>query len=242
MKSTVAIHQPMYLPWQPYFGKIISSDKFIFLDDVQYPGGTGFFNRNCIKGSQGLVTLTAPVVGRGSKPLVNDIHLDTSQPWQKKHWKSIQLNYAKAPYFSYYQDVFADIYLQKTWDSFADLSSALIIEICQLLGANTKFFRASALINKQHHGLEHLVDLINAVEGTIYLTGSGEGCQRYMNVANYAENEIGVEWFHYTQHPYPQMWGDFVPDTCMLDMLFNNGPHSLELLKTASLVKKSNED
>ena len=29
-----AIHQPLDLPWQPYFGKIACSDVFVFLDDV----------------------------------------------------------------------------------------------------------------------------------------------------------------------------------------------------------------
>ena len=34
--TTISIHQPVYLPWLGFFGKIISSDIFVILDDVQY--------------------------------------------------------------------------------------------------------------------------------------------------------------------------------------------------------------
>ena len=44
----VSIHQPMYIPWIPYFFKIIQSDIFVFFDDVQYPRSKSYNNRNFI--------------------------------------------------------------------------------------------------------------------------------------------------------------------------------------------------
>ena len=35
--NLVGIHQPNFFPWLGYFNKIHSSDKFIFLDNVQLP-------------------------------------------------------------------------------------------------------------------------------------------------------------------------------------------------------------
>jgi len=37
----IAIHQPQYLPWPGYFNKILQSDIFVFLDDVQYKKMSG---------------------------------------------------------------------------------------------------------------------------------------------------------------------------------------------------------
>ena len=34
--TTIAIHQPEYLPWLGYFKKIMNSEIFVILDDVQF--------------------------------------------------------------------------------------------------------------------------------------------------------------------------------------------------------------
>ena len=46
--TVVAIHQPCYIPWLPFFEKIKKSDIFVFLDDVQYQKN-GWQNRNKIR-------------------------------------------------------------------------------------------------------------------------------------------------------------------------------------------------
>ncbi len=41
-----AIHQPNFFPWLGYFDKIKRCDKFVVLDDVQFPKtGGGWSNR-----------------------------------------------------------------------------------------------------------------------------------------------------------------------------------------------------
>ena len=35
--KVVSIHQPNFFPWLGYFEKIVRSDYFIFLDNVQFP-------------------------------------------------------------------------------------------------------------------------------------------------------------------------------------------------------------
>ena len=42
----IAINQPNYLPWLPYFHLISSVDKFYFLDNVITANGGSFINRN----------------------------------------------------------------------------------------------------------------------------------------------------------------------------------------------------
>ena len=42
----VGIHQPNFMPWLGYFYKIMQSDIFIFLDDVQFQKtGASYTNR-----------------------------------------------------------------------------------------------------------------------------------------------------------------------------------------------------
>ena len=53
----VSIHQPQYIPWPAYFDKILQSDIFVILDDVQFQKN-GLQNRNQIKTPQGKAWLT----------------------------------------------------------------------------------------------------------------------------------------------------------------------------------------
>ena len=56
----VGIHQPQYIPWIPYFSKIVQSDIFVLLDDVQFQKN-GLQNRNYILSANGELRLTLPV-------------------------------------------------------------------------------------------------------------------------------------------------------------------------------------
>src|SRR6266576_4512006 len=74
--TTVAIHQPNYIPWLGYFFKIAHANKFVFLDRVVYPGGS-LVNRNSIKTAQGPALLTIPVLTSGrSGQLIGDVETD----------------------------------------------------------------------------------------------------------------------------------------------------------------------
>ena len=61
----VCIHQPNYLPWLGFFNKISQSDTYVVFDDVQYPRGKDWANRNHIKTNNGKLWLTVPVSGKG---------------------------------------------------------------------------------------------------------------------------------------------------------------------------------
>ena len=44
--TTISIHQPVYLPWLGFFEKVISSEKFVFLDDVQFEKNQGVWKES----------------------------------------------------------------------------------------------------------------------------------------------------------------------------------------------------
>ncbi|MBD3224736.1 MAG: hypothetical protein GF313_08400, partial [Caldithrix sp.] len=61
MKTLMAMHQANYLPWIGYFYKMMQSDVFVYLDNVQYPRGQSFAARNRIKTPNGPSYLTVPI-------------------------------------------------------------------------------------------------------------------------------------------------------------------------------------
>jgi hypothetical protein len=66
----LAAYQSRYIPQLHYFNRIISSDVFVILDDVQYSRGD-LINRTLIDGSR---FLTVPVITK--KELANQILID----------------------------------------------------------------------------------------------------------------------------------------------------------------------
>ena len=82
-------HQPVYLPWLGLFHKIALADAFCYFDNVQYQI-KDFNGRNKIKTINGPIWLTVPVKSKGYRDKkINDIEIDNSQDWSKKHWKTM---------------------------------------------------------------------------------------------------------------------------------------------------------
>lgn len=226
----VSIHQPIYLPWIPYFGKIFSSDAFVFLDDVQYPMGKGFFNRNIIKGSDGPIMLTAPIAKNSKGGLIQNTSFELNSVWKKKHWQTILLNYKKTPYFGKYSESLEALYLQNSSENFCDFNYDLIVFICNVLNANTTFSKSSDLESKIITGADKLLNIVKSMNGDQYLTGRGAGSMRYMDEALYNQSGIKILWHNYLQAEYAQIKGTFLPDCCILDLLFNCGPKAKDIL------------
>ena len=95
-------HQPVYLPWLGLFHKIALAEKFIYFDQVQYLP-KDYMNRNKIKTNTDSIWLTVPVLRKGYRELkTSEIKINNSVGWQKKHLRSILINYKKTPYFEKY--------------------------------------------------------------------------------------------------------------------------------------------
>lgn len=93
----LSIHQPAYLPWLGYFDRIARSDKFVYLDNVQFERNS-FINRNRIKTANGPIWLTIPVrLKEHFNKTIADIEIDARQNWKRKHLRSIEQNYRHAP-------------------------------------------------------------------------------------------------------------------------------------------------
>jgi hypothetical protein len=110
MNKRVAIVQSNYIPWKGYFDLINLVDEFVLFDDIQYTR-RDWRNRNRIKTPTGLMWLTVPVVvkGRYYQRIRETVIADPE--WNKAHWKSIVLNYARAKHFDTYREFLEELYL-----------------------------------------------------------------------------------------------------------------------------------
>jgi len=223
----VGIHQPMYLPWLGLFDRIYRCDIFVLLDNVAYSKDY-FLNRNKIKTANGWSWLTVPVLTKGKfGQLIREVQIDNSTPWQEKHWKSIYFNYIKAPFFSSYGEILKKEVYERKWTYLCELSEKSLKLLLKFLGITTPIVKASELgVEGKKEDL--LIKICQKIGADEYL--SGPDGRNYLNLEVWKQKNIKV-YFHDYQHPcYPQLHGGFEPNMSVIDLLFNCGPESLDIL------------
>ncbi len=231
----VACHQPNYIPWSGFFHKLKFADVFVLLDSVQFPRGTSWVNRNRIKSPQGQLWLTVPAKRKklGLQKIQN-VEIDNTHVWGKKHLLSLIYFYKKAPYFNDYIDFFIDIY-EKEWVKLSDLNLILIEEIKKWLEIDTKVIRSSELeINNTSSEL--LIEICKSLGADTYI--SGIGGKKYIDNKKFETQGININYFSFAPPAYPQFWGKFISNLSILDLLFNCGKKGFDTqLKFAKLKK-----
>ncbi|WP_245271745.1 WbqC family protein [Rhizobium sp. IBUN] len=219
----VAILQSNYIPWKGYFDLIAAVDEFIIYDEMQYTR-RDWRNRNQIKTPQGPTWLTVPVKVKGKyHQNIRETEID-GRGWAETHWKSIVLNYKKAPYFDEVAAFLEPIYRDEDHAFLSPLNRQLLESICGYLGISTRIANSW---DYDHVGgkSERLAALCVEAGGTEYV--SGPAAQTYLDENVFAERGLKVTWFNYNHYPeYPQLWGEFVHSVSIIDLLFNCGKES----------------
>ena len=215
----LAGHQPNYIPWPGYFVKMAQCDIFFVLDTAQFQTGSSLDNRNLIKTSQGTQMLTVPVKRKGMG-LQRFDEVIVIPGWKRHHLMALKVNYAKAPHFKEVFPMMEQV-LQDT-GYLIDTNIAFIKLVYDLLGLKTKLVFLSDL---PQFGELRKNELIAAIcrhfSADSYL--SGIGGRAYNKPEIFEKQGIKLEYLEYEPIVYPQLWGSFIPNLSIVDMLFNCG-------------------
>jgi hypothetical protein len=224
----VAILQSNYIPWKGYFDLLASVDEFILLDDMQYTR-RDWRNRNKIKTPQGPQWISIPVKVKGKYyQTIRETEIDDTG-WASAHWTLISRNYRRAPHFDDIAPVLEPIYSNATTTLLSEVNRKLIAAICQYLGITTTLRNSWDYDLKQGRN-QRLVGLCQQAGASVYV--SGPAAKDYLDEQSFRDHGISVVWFDYSSYPeYPQLWGDFVHEVTILDLLFNCGPDSWKYMK-----------
>ena len=231
--TRVAIMQPTYLPWCGYFGLMQYVDIFIFLDSVQF-AKRSWQQRNQIKTPQGAQWLTVPVASKGKRgQLISETQLDYSTNFVITHRKTIESNYAKAPWFKDFEPLLWS--RLEGQQLLGDLNIGIIEQCRNLLGINTSVLRSS-LMQGGGAKADLLASLCKEVGATEYI--SVPGSKNYLDESS-AFEDIGVpvHYFNYRHPEYPQLFGNFLSHMSVIDMLFNCGEQSSDLIRSGIKVE-----
>lgn len=223
----VGILQPGYLPWLGFFEQLYRSSVFVLYDDVPFDRH-GWRNRNRVKTANGIVWLTVPVLcDLRERPLIVDVKIDNRRNWRKKHLETIRQSYTNAPFFAAYAGLFEEAY-SREWEYLVDLDLHFISLLSEAFGLGDKTVRRSSELGIAGGRTDRLVAICRAFgAGTFYEGAAGRS---YIDTDAFRKEGIEVVFQDYRHPEYGQLHGEFVSHLSAVDLLFNHGPGSQDIL------------
>ena len=202
------------------------ADKICILDNVQF-ADRDFIHRNKIKSPSVFKWLSVPVNKKNHHSKnINQIEI-IKNDWAFEHLKFIQLFYKEAPYFDLYFEEIKAILVETRYDLLIDLDMALIKFLFNKLEIDTKIVFASTLAIKGKKS-DLILAICKELETSVYF--SGQNGRDYLALSDFDTAGIDVAFQDY-QHPqYPQLYSDFLPYMSVIDLLFNCGPKSRNII------------
>ncbi|WP_037321137.1 WbqC family protein [Salegentibacter sp. Hel_I_6] len=207
----ILIH-PAYFGPVSQFVALVKADKVFFENQDNYQKQT-YRNRMYIYDSNGKLLLNIPIRHRstltgepkeaGKHQLYKEVKIENDFEWQKQHWRALKASYQTSPFFEFYEDEVYPLYHTK-FEYLIDFNYACLEFVTDALQLDLE-------INKTSDYILHPQD---------------KNDLRYLIKA---KSEQKFNLGHYTQ-VFQDKHG-FISDLSILDLIFNEGPNSLNFLE-----------
>lgn len=181
----------------------------VCFDGYEHFQKMSYRNRYYISGSNGLITLSIPLVeGREQRTAMKDVLISNKDKWQVQHWRTLTSVYKRSPYFDFYEHDLERLYTIK-FEKLADFNLASIQWLKQQLK----------------------LDFKEIITDSFEKEAADEDMRWIM--------KPGVERTKTDAVAYYQVFADrtgFLPNLSLLDLLFSEGPRTLQWLKENQII------
>lgn len=215
----VVILQSNYIPWKGYFDLINDADIFVFYDEVKYTKND-WRNRNRIFTKNGLQWLTIPINKDAVKQRISEVLLPDNS-WQELHFKSLELGYKSALYYSQLERLMDRIYIAQKWKNLSEMNQSIVKEISDYLGIRTRFVDSKSLDLKGDR-IDRLINILKQLNATEYISGPTAKVyiEEYEHL--FSKNNIKLVYKNYAGYPeYEQLSKPFEHSVSIFDLIAN---------------------
>jgi hypothetical protein len=203
-----------YLAPIQYYCKLCSYNK-VFVEVFENYSKQSYRNRCNIIGANGPHTLSIPIKKSSElKILTKDVEIDYSTRWQSVHWRAIESAYRSSPFFIYYADDIEAFYRNRI-SSLVEFNNTLQSTILELASIKTDI----------HFTTNYMTDM--------------NGFDDFREVIH-PKPRLNKPDIHFQPASYYQVFENkfgFLPNTSVIDLLFNMGPSLHETLVNSSTSK-----
>lgn len=201
-----------------YFPPIQYISKFIMTNDITIEihdnyTKQSFKNRCQIAGANGILNLSIPIIHNHKQKIkTKDILISYTENWQNNHFRSIESSYRSSPFYEYYIDEFSAIF-QTKHKYLIDLNQQIMEHL-----AETISFKLNASFTEQFQ--QNTNDFLDYRE-SIHPKKSKIQFDRYFSLQPY--HQVFIEK------------SGFFPNLSILDLLFNQGTSTIDILNNSIL-------
>ncbi|WP_100615663.1 WbqC family protein [Confluentibacter citreus] len=203
---SIILH-PTYFPNISHFVAMANADKVIFEVEDNFLKQT-LRNRTYIYGANGKLALNIPVIHtQKDRQKYKDVKIFNTEKWQDQHWKSLLSAYRTSPFFEYYEDELQPLFQEKA-DFILDFNFKCFEAICDCLQLELNTSKTKVF----QKNIENATDYR-------YLVDAKKECLKPFE----AYNQVFQE-----KH-------GFINNLSILDVLFNEGPNTLNYLESQNI-------
>lgn len=200
-----------------YFPNILTIQKLMEAEEVWVEQHENFIKQSyrsrCnIMGPNDILTLSVPVNGARRNIPIRQIMIDNQQRWQQIQWRSITSGYSKSPFFEHYQH-FVKKVIFNHYEYLFDLAIASMLACFEILEFSIHIKYTEEFIPTYIDPFLDFRDILNKKD---------------------AADDTDI----FTSIPYYQNFGKlFAPNLSILDLVFCEGPHSMNILSPSAKNK-----
>lgn len=201
---------PTYFPSIAHFVAIANHKDVIFEADDNFIKQT-YRNRSYIYGANGKLGLNIPVIhSQKNRQKYREVKIFNEENWQSLHWKTLLSAYRSSPFLEYYEDDLMHLFTEKA-DYILDFNLKCFEIICDCIQLEVNTSKTKSYQNE-----------IDNIKDFRFLVNAKKEQQ-------------------YTFDAYTQVFSNkhgFIQNLSILDLLFNEGPNTLQYLESQIITIK----
>ncbi|MGM1048185.1 MAG: WbqC family protein [Bacillota bacterium] len=219
MLKKICIYQPNVFPPLHYFNRIMNSDVWVILEDVQLNKKVGQ-TRVLLKINGREHIFVIPVLG-GNRVKINDASIAYHQDWISKFQLMLSHAYGKSPYFKTIWSAAVQYinHHQQLNSSFRLFCEQFTIDMLRQLGWQGEVV-SSIGFEPNMKASERIAEMVYQLKGTHYV-GGGKGFEQYVDLGHFRSRNLSIIVQNWKCPEYPQSNGTFVPNLSILDLMAN---------------------